>query len=218
MIPASLPDALATFGRQPSLHAAPAAMASLLGHGISVGLVERMLGASSIRERLDRALLERLGAAPDQLTPAQACVAALDEAGLTHLALRAGAVWHAATIARVYEGEAVRALVERIGPEFRATALADLPTPDSLSRPQPPFPCSMGDRRLSPGTAPPAWSPGARSSPDPSAGASCCACASAAGRSPAMPNMGLPSSSGSPSPTGRRRHEPFPAPAGHPRP
>ena len=113
-------------GERPSLHGTPAAMASLLGHGIPAGLVERMLTVPHIRARLDAELRERLGELPAELTPAQAGVASLDQTGLLHLTLRSGAVWHAATIARAHDGATVRALVERIGPEFREAALADL--------------------------------------------------------------------------------------------
>lgn len=126
MTPAGMPPVLAAFEARPSVHAAPAALASLLGCGVPPSLVERMLAAPSARERLDAELRDRLGALPPELTPAQARIAALDQAGLLHLTLRAGAVWHAAEIAKAYDGEAVRALVERIGPEFRVTALAAL--------------------------------------------------------------------------------------------
>lgn len=126
MTPASLPPALAAFGGRPSMHAAPAAIASLLGHGVPPSLAERMLATPSLRDRLDAELRDRLGVLPPELTPTQAHVASLDQAGLLHLTLRAGAAWHAAEIAKVYDGNTVRALVERIGPEFRNAALADL--------------------------------------------------------------------------------------------
>lgn len=126
MTPTSPSPALAAFESRPSLHAAPAAIASLLGHGVPPSLVERMLAAPSARERLDAELRDRLGALPPELTPTQAHVASLDQAGLLHLTLRAGSAWHAAEIARAYDGETVRALVERIGSEFRNAALADL--------------------------------------------------------------------------------------------
>ena len=118
--------ALVLFAARPSLMANPAAVASLLGHGITPGLVERMAAAPATRERLDGELCARLGPLPAELTPAQATVAGLDPQGLTHLVLRAGAAWHAAAIAKVTDGPTVRALVERIGPEFRDAALAEL--------------------------------------------------------------------------------------------
>ena len=111
---------------RPSLNGNPAAMASLLGHGIPAGLVERMMAAPSSRTRLDGELRGRLGTLPDDVTAAQSHLLLLDPAGLVHLALRAGAIWHAGAIARVHDGATVRALVERIGPEFREVALADL--------------------------------------------------------------------------------------------
>lgn len=126
MTMADLQPRLATAGEWPSLHGTPAAIASLLGHGIPPNLVERMLTTSHVRARLDAELCERLGELPAELTPAQAGVASLDPTGLLHLALRSGAVWHAATIARAHDGATVRALVERIGPDFREAALADL--------------------------------------------------------------------------------------------
>ena len=126
MTPASTPQGLAAFEGRPSLHAAPAAVASLLGHGIPPALAERMLAAPLLRARLDAELRSRLGELPPELTPVQAHIAALDPAGLLRLTLRAGAAWHAAEIAKAYDGATVRALVERIGPEFRGAALADL--------------------------------------------------------------------------------------------
>lgn len=136
MTAATLPESLVAFEERPSRHTTPAAIASLLGHGVPARLVERMTGVPSIRERLDRALFERLGKLPEELTPAQAFIALLDEAGLTLLTLRAGAVWHAAAIASVHQGDAVRALVERIGPEFREAALADLAAHPRPAAPQ----------------------------------------------------------------------------------
>lgn len=122
----------------PTLHAAPTAMASLLGHGISAALIERMLSQPHLRERLDLALSERLGPLPAEMTDAQITIMALNTAGLTRLALRAGAAWHAHQIAKVYDGQGVRTLVERIGPEFRDVALADLAARDDrLSEPRP---------------------------------------------------------------------------------
>lgn len=150
MTPASTPHGLAAFEGRPSLHAAPAAVASLLGHGVPPALAERMLAAPTLRERLDAELRSRLGALPPKLTPVQAYVAALDPAGLLRLTLRAGAAWHAAEIAKAYDGATVRALVERIGPEFRGAALADLAAhprpaaPVGAAAPSSPTPSSQG--------------------------------------------------------------------------
>lgn len=116
----------AEFASRPSVHAAPAAVASLLGCGITSGLVERMMAFPFLRTQLDAELSNKLGSLPAELTPVQAHVVSLNPNGLTHLALRAGAVWHSAAIAKVYDGAGVRSLVERIGPEFRSTALADI--------------------------------------------------------------------------------------------
>jgi hypothetical protein len=115
-----------SFEDQPSLHATAASIASLLGHGVTGNLAERMLAKPPLRERLDRALRDRLGHCPPDLTPAQAVIAVLEPTGLTRLALRAGAAWHAGRIAKVSDGSTVRALVEKIGPEFRDVALQDL--------------------------------------------------------------------------------------------
>ena len=124
---------LSAIDERPSQYGAPGAIASLLGAGIQAPLVDRMLAKPSTRKRLDVELNARLGTLPSDRTALQDHILLLDPPKLVTLALQAGAVWHASFIARVYDGASVRALAERIGPEFREAAIADLASNPALA-------------------------------------------------------------------------------------
>ncbi|MGI4793815.1 MAG: hypothetical protein ACRYG8_06970 [Janthinobacterium lividum] len=117
---------LDSFHDVPARFAGPEAIVSILGHGITLRLADRMLKTPTLQDQLNSALCDRLGACPTELTSTQTYIATLLPIELTKLALRAGAVWHAKLIASVYEGPAVRALVDRIGSDFRDVALQDI--------------------------------------------------------------------------------------------
>ena len=123
-----LANPVSDFEYHPSKGASASAVASLLGNGISGALAERMLASPHVHRWLDAALAERLGPCPLPLTSSQNGIAGLDTTGLTRLALRAGAVWHASRIAKTHDGPTVRELVQHIGAEFRELALKDLAT------------------------------------------------------------------------------------------
>ena len=117
--------------------ALPAQLAAALGHGVSTALAARLQAADRLRTRLDEILAQRFGAvtAPDAV---QEQLLAMDAPALSRLADQAGAVWHAAAIARLVDGAAVRALVAAIGEELREVALRGhaLAGPGTISAPE----------------------------------------------------------------------------------
>ena len=102
--------------------ALPSHLAAVLGPGLSETVAARLQGIERLRPRLDQILAARLGAVtePDAV---QAQVMGMDTSSLARLASEAGAVWHAAAIARLLDGEAVRALVPLIGKGLWTVAL-----------------------------------------------------------------------------------------------
>ena len=116
-------NATAGTGPEPA-SAAPAAVAALLGHGVTAELALQCKNDAALRPLLDAALRERLGEVPAELTPVQRSVAGLDTRGLERLALLTGCLWHAEAIAAIVEGGAVRALADRIGPDLRRLVLS----------------------------------------------------------------------------------------------
>ncbi len=108
----------------------PAQTAALLGHGVSEGLIVRLLASERLAARLLDVLEARLGPLPP-LDPAQTRVLAMDAEALADLSRQAGAVWHGNAIAALVDGAAVRALTGAIGAELRTLALRGL----ALSQP-----------------------------------------------------------------------------------
>ena len=102
--------------------ASPDCVAALLGPGLPGGLVGKLAGTARFAPRLYAAAASRLGDLP-QLDPRQSAALALDADGLRVIALRAGAVWHAAAIARIVDGVARRRVMASLGPASYALAL-----------------------------------------------------------------------------------------------
>ena len=115
-------------------------LAAVLGGGLSEALAARLQAADRLHSRIEQVLAARLGAVekPDTV---QARLLGMDAPSLVRLAGEAGAVWHAAAIARLLDGAAVRALVALIGEDLRAAALrgralagpATASTPDEIA-------------------------------------------------------------------------------------
>jgi hypothetical protein len=98
--------------------------AEWMGHGVSTDLVARMSGNERVLARCIDLLDDRLG--PFVPSRRQAIALSLDRSGLATLAHQAGVIWHAATIARLIDGAAVRNLVAAIGPELRLLAIRNV--------------------------------------------------------------------------------------------
>lgn len=124
------------------LDAKPAQLAALLGATVPPALVEDMVRSPRLRARLAGLLPARLGDV-GAIDSVQGALLAMNRDALLSLALRAGAVWHAAAIKRIVEGAAIRTLVERIGEAQRRVALAGAalapeaelaaPSPDAIA-------------------------------------------------------------------------------------
>ena len=96
-------------------------VAALLGGGLLGELVEMLAASPRFAPRLHAATQRRLG---ELRAPKPAVAAlALTPAGLSDMVRRAGAVWHAAAIARVIDTSARRHLMASLGPDVYATAL-----------------------------------------------------------------------------------------------
>jgi hypothetical protein len=108
-------------------------IAALLGGGLHGDLVEKLTSSPRFAARLHAAARCRLGdlsIAEQKLlaeqnlasTPAAAALALAPDS-LSDIVLRAGAVWHAAAIARVVDTAARRGLMATLGPDVYAIAL-----------------------------------------------------------------------------------------------
>jgi hypothetical protein len=96
-------------------------VAALLGGGLQGELVEMLAASPRFAPRLHAAAERRLG---ELRAPKPAVAAlALTPAGLSDIVRRAGAVWHAAAIARVIDTSARRHLMASLGPDVYAIAL-----------------------------------------------------------------------------------------------
>ncbi len=98
-------------------------LASALGNTVPERLLERLLGMPRFNQRLHNLALSALPPRPDCLNHAQQIALDLDELALRGLALHAGAIIQACAIGRMIEGDQVRQLVARIGPQLRLFAL-----------------------------------------------------------------------------------------------
>lgn len=98
--------------------------AEWMGHGVSADLVDRMFGNERVLARCIGLLDDRLG--PFVPSRRQAIALWLDRPRLATLAYQAGVIWHAAAIARLIDGAAVRNLVAAIGPELRLFAIQNV--------------------------------------------------------------------------------------------
>jgi hypothetical protein len=97
-------------------------VAALLGHGFPGRLVEKLAEMPRFAPRLQAAVASRLGDLPP-IDARQIVALALDEDGLRRITLRAGAVWHAAALARLVDGAARRGAIASLGPDAYALAL-----------------------------------------------------------------------------------------------
>jgi hypothetical protein len=102
----------------------PQRFAEWLGHGMSPGLVTRMLSYPRLNQRCQDLIEGRLG--PVSPSDVQGSVLSLNSSGLARLTLHAGSIWHAANIAQVIEGSAVRDLIAAIGGDLRLFAVQNL--------------------------------------------------------------------------------------------
>jgi hypothetical protein len=99
----------------------PERFSQWVGHGISSELVQRMLSNQHLTVRCGELVRGRLGLpTPSAL---QVVALSLDTTGLTRLAHHAGAIWHAASVARLIDGSAVRDLIAAIEPQLRLFAI-----------------------------------------------------------------------------------------------
>jgi hypothetical protein len=101
----------------------PGRLATFLGHGITADLVDRLVRTPRLRVELAGLIASRLGAL-GPLDPMQARIMAMREQDVTDLAAKAGAVWHAGSIARIVDGAKRRVLVSLLGEEHYKLALA----------------------------------------------------------------------------------------------
>jgi hypothetical protein len=97
-------------------------VAALLGDGLQGELVEMLAASPRFAARLHAATERHLGELPAP-EPAAVAALALAPAGLSDMALRAGAVWYSAAIARIVDTSARRSLVASLGPDVYAIAL-----------------------------------------------------------------------------------------------
>lgn len=100
-------------------------VAALIGHGVSPGLVARLVRLPRIEAKLAALLTTRWGSL-GPLDHGQSAVLAMGDDDLGALASRAGVVWHAGAIARVIDGASRQDLVERLGPGGYELAMAGL--------------------------------------------------------------------------------------------
>ncbi len=103
--------------------AAPAdRIAALFGHGFSPGLAADLAASARFETRFADAAVRRLGDLPP-LAPDQSAALALAPDDLRDLVLRAGAVFHAAALARVIDGATRRNLTASLGSDVYVAAL-----------------------------------------------------------------------------------------------
>ncbi len=103
--------------------AAPAdRIAALFGHGFSPGLAADLAASARFATRFADAAVRRLGDLPP-LAPDQSAALALAPDDLRDLVLRAGAVFHAAALARVIDGATRRNLTASLGSDVYVAAL-----------------------------------------------------------------------------------------------
>lgn len=129
----------------------PVRFAEWLDHGVTPDLLGRMLAVPRLAAACRRVMDKRLGPLPASLEATAMVASHMDGLALLGLAQRAGAVWHARAVLRVIDGEAVRALVQVIGPAPRLVAIrhsalapADpLPEADAVGD-GPPAPARLG--------------------------------------------------------------------------
>ena len=94
-------------------------VAALLGGGLQGELVEMLAASPRFAPRLRAAAQRRLG----ELSAGEPAALALTPAGLSDIVRRAGAVWHAAAIARVVDTSGRRHLMASLGSDVYAIAL-----------------------------------------------------------------------------------------------
>lgn len=97
-------------------------VAALIGLHFPGPLAERLADTPRFASRFYAAAANRLEDLPT-LDARQSVALALDVGGLQAAAIKAGAVWHAAAIARIVDGAARRSVVEAIGPDLYRLAL-----------------------------------------------------------------------------------------------
>jgi hypothetical protein len=105
------------------LATSPGRLAAFLGHGVSADLVERLVQTPRLRAGLAGLITSRLGAL-GPLDPMQAKIMAMSQQDVADLAAKAGAVWHAGSIAQIIDGAKRRVLVGLLGEEHYKLALA----------------------------------------------------------------------------------------------
>jgi YOP proteins translocation protein K (YscK) len=101
-------------------------VAALLGGGLPGELVETLIASPRFAARLRAAALHRLESSAGELSasePTAVAALALTPDGLSGIVLRAGAIWHAAAIARIVEASSRRRLMASLGPDIYAIAL-----------------------------------------------------------------------------------------------
>lgn len=124
------------FVARPADYAVPDRLAACFDGALGDQTCDRLLATPRLRERLSDLLIERhgLGREVDQdaLDPQDRAIALLPSDGLERLALRAGAVCHAGSLAGTIAGPRAVALRATLGGEIAGFALAnrDLSAPD----------------------------------------------------------------------------------------
>src|SRR5258708_1534252 len=99
----------------------PDRFAQWIGCGVPVELVTRMLANQRLKSRCGDFIRGRLGSASPSAIQAAALL--LDDANLTALTHRIGAVWYAERITGLIDGSAVRDLIAKVGAELRLFAI-----------------------------------------------------------------------------------------------
>jgi hypothetical protein len=90
---------------------------------VSADLVDRLVQTPRLRKRLDDLITSRF-AALGPLDPVQARLIAMNEQEMTELAAKAGAIWHAGSIARVIDQAGRHILIGLLGERHYKLALA----------------------------------------------------------------------------------------------
>jgi len=118
----------------PLSSALPARVAPLLAPGLRPATAARLIAAPALAAPLSRWLAEQLGRGDlATLEAADRGLALATADVLAAVALRAGAVWHAAAVCRLVHGPALAAFLEACGAEARAAAIRhrNLAMPDA---------------------------------------------------------------------------------------
>lgn len=126
------------FIERPAEYADPRRLAGCFGGTISLTACAELLATERLRGRLSRLLAAHYGLAPSGPVNDEDRAIALASAGrLADIALRAGAVYWADTIARTILGRAAAALQEEVGAEACSFAIAnrDLAGPEQAIEP-----------------------------------------------------------------------------------